>query len=335
VTALPSAAAVIAATTCAIVAGALADRVFGDPRRLPHLVRGLGRLISAVERRLRARPGLTPKRERRRGTILVAVVLAVSGLGALVLVTAAYAASLWLGLAVEAFLCFQCLAVKSLRDESSKVQADLLAGDLTAARADVSMIVGRDVARLDESEIARAAVETVAENTSDGVVAPLLAMLAAGGAGAVFYKAVNTMDSMLGYRDSRHLHFGRTAARLDDAANWLPARLSALLLTVAAALSGEDWRQAWRVWRRDRACHASPNAAQAEAACAGALRLRLGGAAAYGGTPCDKPILGSAGRSPEAGDIARANRLMSMAAWLALLGVVAVRAAIWQAVVHA
>jgi adenosylcobinamide-phosphate synthase len=144
----------------------------------------------------------------------------------------------------------------------------------------------------------------------------------------VCYKAINTMDSMIGYRDARYLHFGRAAARLDDAANWLPARISAIWMVAAAFLTGNDWRNAWRVWRRDHANHASPNSAHTEAACAGALRVQLGGPASYAGVRVDKPTLGEAGRPLQADDIARAGQLMSVTGWIALLGVVAVRIAL-------
>jgi adenosylcobinamide-phosphate synthase len=324
---LPTPPELIAATSCAIVLGSLVDRVFGDPPRMPHLVRGIGALIVAAETRLRP-AAATPGQQRFRGIALVVAVLGLSGIGALVVVLAAYAVSVWLGLAVEALLCFQCLAVKSLKIESGRVRDELFAGDLAAARADLSMIVGRDTAQLDEAGVARAAVETVAENSSDGVVAPLLAMLVGGGVGGVCYKAINTMDSMIGYRDARYLHFGRAAARLDDAANWLPARVSAVLMVAAAALTGHDWRNAWRIWRRDHANHASPNSAHPEAACAGALRIQLGGPASYAGVRSDKPTLGDPGRPLQADDIARATRLMSVTGWLALLGVVAVRIAL-------
>jgi adenosylcobinamide-phosphate synthase len=266
--------------------------------------------------------------------LVASVLVVVAGLGAVVL-GAAYAVSAWLGAAVEALACWQCLAVKSLRDESMKVAAGLAAGDLIRARADVAWIVGRDTHDLDEGDVARAAVETVAENTTDGVVAPLLAMLVAGGLGGLVYKAVNTMDSMVGYRDERHIDFGRAAARVDDLANWAPARVAAGLMVAAAPLAGADAKAAWRVWRRDHARHASPNSGQTEAACAGALRLRLGGPATYGGVPSDKPFLGDDDRPIGSDDIAAANRLMSATAWLTLALVLALRLAAWGVVAHA
>lgn len=331
--ALPPVTKFVAATTGAIVAGSIADRIVGDPRRLPHFVRGLGGLIAATEQRLRRKPG-SPATDRRRGVVLVTVTVAVAGLGSLAVLTVTYTVSAWLGLAAETFLCCQCLAVKSLRDESSRVGADLATGDLPQARADLAMIVGRDTAALDETDIARAAVETVAENTADAVVAPLLAMTLAGGCGGVVYKAVNTLDSMVGYRDERYRDFGRAAAKLDDVVNWLPARLTAGLLVAAARLTGDDWRGAWRIWRRDHAKHASPNSAQAESACAGALGIQLGGPASYNGQPHDKPLLGAPARPAGAADIGRANRLMSRAAWLGLGLAVAARTLAWGVIAH-
>ena len=324
---------ILIATTCAIGLGALADRLIGDPRRLPHLVRGIGGLTAALDRRLM--PAEPAARARRRGVVLVVAVLGVVGVAAGGVLAIAYMVSVWLGLVVEAMFCFQCLAVKSLRDESMKVAASLGAGDLGRARLDVSMIVGRDTAALDEAGVARAAVETVAENTADGVVAPLLAMLVAGGLGGVVYKAINTMDSMIGYRNARYIDFGRAAAKLDDVANWVPSRLAAVLMVAACPLTGADARSAWRIWRRDHARLASPNAAQTEAACAGALGVQLGGPATYGGVAHDKPTLGDASRPVQATDIAAANKLMSATSWVALALVLAVRLAIWGVVLHA
>jgi adenosylcobinamide-phosphate synthase len=323
------------ASTAAIALGALADRVVGDPRRLPHVVRGMGRLIAGAERHLLPPVPLAPVRARRRGLLLVLLVLAIVALPALVILGAAYALSPWLGAAVETQICCQCLAVKSLRSESMKVAASLDSANLNQARRDVSMIVGRDTADLDAPAVARAAVETVAENTSDAVVAPLTAMLIAGGWGALVYKAVNTLDSMIGYNNSRYVDYGRAAARLDDWANWLPSRLAAGLMILAAALTGVDPRSAARIWRRDRHHHTSPNSGQSEAACAGALHIELGGPVRYAGQADDKPPIGDSQRPIGSGDIASANRLMSATGWLALGLVVALRLATWGVINHA
>ena len=356
----PSIPDLIAATTCAIVVGSLADRLIGDPRRMPHLVRGIGRLISAAEQRLRPIPVIRTKSgspadhrglaERSRGTLLVTVVLLISAASTLLLLVVAYWISIWLGILVEAILCFQCLAVKSLHHDSTAVQSSLEAGALAQARQQASMIVGRDTDNLDAQALARAGVETVAENTSDAVVAPLMAMMVAGGVGGVVCKAVNTMDSMIGYRDERYIDFGRSAARLDDCVNWVPSRIAACLMIAAAWLTrhprrsgrtvsvdntGNDWRQAVHIWCRDRRKHSSPNSAQTESVCAGALNIQLGGPATYGGKPHDKPALGDPIRPICASDIARANTLMSMTGWLALVLVAAVRVAVWGVIIHA
>jgi len=346
----------IAATTCAIVVGSLADRLIGDPRRIPHLVRGIGRLIAVIEKWLRPTPVILTKSgspadhrrlaERRRGTLLVVVVLSVSALSPLLLLGLAYFISIWLGIIIESFLCFQCLAVKSLRDDSMAVQTSLESGDLARARLQASMIVGRDTENLDEQGLARAGVETVAENTSDAVVAPLLAMMIAGGVGGVVDKAVNTMDSMIGYRNERYIDFGRSAARLDDLVNWVPSRIAACLMIAAAWLTrhersgrtssdntGNDWRQAVHIWHRDKRKHSSPNSAQTESVCAGALGIQLGGPAEYGGQPHPKPTLGDPTRPICASDIARANTLMSLTGWLALILIVTVRVAAWGVIV--
>jgi adenosylcobinamide-phosphate synthase len=335
VIAWPSPATLVAASTAAIVVGALLDRLVGDPPRLPHLVRGLGGAIAAAERRLHPEPTtVSPAGQRRRGVVLVVLVVGGATLVTAAVLAAAYAVAWWLGLVVEAVVCGQCLAVKGLRQAAGLVQADLERGDLPRARADLAQIVGRDTADLDPAAVARAAVETVAENTTDAVVAPLAFMLVAGGVGAVAHKAVNTLDSMVGHRDRRHLHFGRAAAHLDDAANWCPARWAAWLMVAAAGLSGADWRSAWRIWRRDRRRHLSPNSGQTEAACAGALDLQLGGPATYAGRPEAKPLIGDGRRDAGPADIAGANRLMSVTAWLALGLTVACRLALWGLLVH-
>jgi adenosylcobinamide-phosphate synthase len=304
--------------------GFLADQVVGDPPRWPHPVRGLGRLVEVLEPRLRSRFPDTPAGRRWAGRALVGITVGAAAGGAAATLTAARRVSPLLGGLAEVVLTAQALAAKDLREESMAVHAALAAGDLAEARWRVSRIVGRDTAALDEAGVARAAVETVAENTSDGVIAPLTYLALGGPAAAWAYKAVNTCDSMVGYRTGRYADFGRAAARLDDLVNWLPARLSGLLLVGAAGLTGLDARGAWRIWRRDRRRHASPNAGQPEAACAGALGVQLGGDASYFGEVHAKPTLGDDGRPVGAADIERANRLMLAASWLGLAVALAV-----------
>ena len=225
----------------------------------------------------------------------------------------------WLAFAAEALLCYQLLAAKSLRDESDKVYEALKAGDLPGARRAVSMIVGRDTERLDEAGVAKAAVETVAENASDGVIAPLIFLALGGAPLGMLYKAVNTMDSMVGYKNDRYLYFGRAAARLDDALNFLPARIAGVLMCLGGAAAGYDGKNAWRIFRRDRKRHKSPNSAHTEAACAGALQLQLAGPNYYFGQLVDKPTIGDDQRPVEALDILRAGRILYATAFFALL----------------
>lgn len=303
----------------AIGAGFILDILLGDPHGLPHPVRTLGSLITWLEGRIRKSIPEGEKGELWGGGLLVLLVLATVGaVGAILLTAAAHVGPVCLFF-VETVMNYYLLAARSLRDESMKVYSALKRGDVEQARAAVSMIVGRDTAVLDETGIAKAAVETVAENTSDGVIAPMFYLAIGGPLGGWVYKAVNTMDSMVGYRNDRYEYFGRAAARLDDVVNFIPARLSALLLILSAYFTGMDGRQAWRIFLRDRLNHKSPNSAQTEAACAGALRVRLAGDAWYFGKLVKKPFIGDALRQVEFEDIRRANRLMGLSAVLGLL----------------
>ena len=230
-----------------------------------------------------------------------------------------------LGLAVQMFWCGQALAAKGLVQESTKVYVELKKGSLPAARKAVSRIVGRDTEALTAEGVTKAAVETVAENASDGVIAPLLYMLLGGAPLALTYKAINTMDSMLGYKNEKYLYFGRAAAKLDDVANYIPSRLAALLWIMAAAFTRNDAKGAWRIWRRDRRNHASPNSAQTESACAGALGVQLAGPAYYFGEYYPKPTIGDPLRPIEPEDILRADRMMYVASGFALAWGCAIR----------
>ena len=212
-----------------------------------------------------------------------------------------------------------------MRDESMKVHCALHQHDIEGARKAVSMIVGRDTQRLDAAGIAKAAVETVAENASDGVIAPMIFIAIGGVPLGFFYKAVNTMDSMVGYKNEKYLYFGRAAAKLDDVMNYVPSRISGLLMVASAALTGGDAKRAWHIFCRDRYNHASPNSAQTEAACAGALGLQLAGDAWYFGERYHKPTIGDAVREIEDADIIRANCLMYGAAVLCLVICVIIR----------
>jgi adenosylcobinamide-phosphate synthase len=220
---------------------------------------------------------------------------------------------------MSSIMCWQCFAAKCLRDEANKAVKALDADGLEAGRKQVSMLVGRDTEHLSEAQVLKATVETVAENTSDGVIAPMLFMLLFGAVGGFFYKAINTMDSMIVYKNERYLYFGRAAAKLDDAANFVPARLSALAMIAVARPLGLDGKNAFRIWKRDRRKHASPNSAQTESVAAGALHVELAGPASYFGTLVQKPTLGDNDRPIEKADVERTSKLMYGASVLLLL----------------
>ena len=313
-------------TVWAVLGGFVLDALFGDPAWLPHPVVYMGKAISKLEKFLRPRLPKTPQGELLGGAI-VAFCLPVGTflLTGLVCWGAARLHPL-LGLAVQMFWCGQALAARGLVQESTNVYIELKKPDLPGARKAVSRIVGRDTAELTAEGVTKAAVETVAENASDGVIAPLLYMLIGGAPLALTYKAINTMDSMLGYKNEKYLYFGRIPAKLDDAANYLPSRLAALLWMAAAAFTHNDAKGAWKIWRRDRRNHASPNSAQTESACAGALGVQLAGPAYYFGEYYAKPTIGDALRPIEPEDILRANRMMYVASSFALAWGCALRA---------
>lgn len=303
----------------ALVIGFCIDLLIGDPHSIPHPVVGIGKLISALEKRLRR---LFPKTDRGEiaagGVLWVLVVVICTAIPAGILYLC-HRLSPWLRLTVESIMCWQILATKSLKDESMNVYKALESGDLERSRHAVSMIVGRDTARLDDAGVTRAAVETVAENTSDGVVAPMLFLALGGAPLGFFYKAVNTMDSMLGYVEMPYKNIGLVPAKMDDLANYLPSRLSALLMLAAGFLLGVDAKNGWRIFRRDRFNHASPNSAQTESVCAGLLGVRLAGDAWYHGVLHRKKYIGDDTREIAHRDILLACRLLYLTAFLTLL----------------
>ncbi len=312
----------------ALIIGSILDFILGDPRGLWHPVQGIGWVISRLERILRRIFPSGKTGERWAGGLLVILTLLISvGLPALLLLLLSFIHPL-LSFLLSCIFCWQMLAAKSLRVESMKVQEALEQEGLEAGRRAVSMIVGRDTRDLTEEGVIKAAVETVAENTSDGVTAPLFYMILAGPLGGIAYKAVNTMDSMVGYKNETYQYFGTCAARLDDAANFIPARLSALFMIAAAFLDGYDGKNAWRIFKRDRKKHKSPNAAHTEAVMAGALNVRLAGDAWYFGKLFKKPFIGDDIRPVERQDIARACRLEYATALLQLLVLGALKAAV-------
>lgn len=319
-------------TVAAVVAGFLLDALLGDPRRIPHPIVAMGNAIAWLEPRLRAAFPDTPSGARRAGVVLVAVLCAGSFGTTWCLIAVAGLVHPLLGFAVETWLCYQALAACELRRQSMRVVRELTRGGLPAARRAVGMIVGRDTEALDERGVLKAAVETVAENTADGVVGPLVYLIVGGAPLGMLYKAVNTMDSMVGYKNERYLDFGRAAARVDDVLGFIPARLAALCMIAAAPVAGLSAKGAWRIWRRDRFNHASPNSAQTESAMAGALGVELAGSAVYFGKLVEKPTMGDATRSIEREDVRRANRLMVLASALSLVVLGGARIALVAAV---
>lgn len=309
-----------------VVIGFIMDVLFGDPRWLYHPIRLIGKLIEVLEKGIRFLLPKTPKGELAGGGILTLLVMGISTLipfGILWVLNRYVPVA---GFVLGCFWCWQLLAMKSLKSESMKVYAELIKGDLPSARTAVSMIVGRDTESLTKEGVTKAAVETIAENASDGVIAPLFYLAIGGPVLGFWYKSINTMDSMIGYKNDRYLCFGRIAAKLDDVVNWLPARLTALLMIAAAACQGRDVKGAVRVFKRDRFCHASPNSAQTEAVMAGALQIQLAGDAWYFGKKYEKPTIGDPIRNIEDEDIVRANNLLYGTGFLAagLVGVAAI-----------
>ena len=302
-----------------ILIGSGLDCLIGDPQWMPHPVRLMGALISALDK-LWNRKEDSPLVLRIKGFVLAVFVVSAALRITWGLLRVLYGWRLAAGVAAESILCCYALAARNLRDSSMEVYKALTenGGDLLKARRAVSMIVGRDTENLDQKGVIRAAVETVAENTADGVIAPLFFLALGGAVGGMAYKAINTMDSMLGYKNERYQYFGTAAARLDDAAGFIPARLSGLLLVAAAGLTGMDAANAWRIFCRDRYAHKSPNSAQSESAVAGALGVQLAGDAVYGGQVVHKPFIGDPLREIEAEDIRRANKLMYAASGLGL-----------------
>lgn len=316
----------------AFIAGFVLDLLIGDPHFIPHPVRLIGSLISFCDKRLNCDAGYNISEKKlnlikyKRGMLLAFTVIFATFAISVIIIVAAYSINLYAGVIAEAVMTWQILATKCLRVESMRVYDALRTDGVDAGRRAVSMIVGRDTSVLDAAGVTRAAVETIAENTSDGVIAPMLYTAIGGPVLGFVYKAVNTMDSMLGYKNDKYMYFGRFAARLDDVVNFIPARISAYLMIGAAFIGGRqfDGRNAYRIFKRDRFNHASPNSAQTESVCAGALRVRLAGDAVYFGKLVKKKYIGDRLREIEYEDIKRANRLMYITAFLCELLSVAV-----------
>lgn len=308
----------------AFIAGFVLDLLIGDPHFIPHPVRLIGSLISFLDKRLNCDDGYNISEKKlnlikyKRGMLLAFTVIFATFAISVIIIVAAYSINLYAGVIAEAVMTWQILATKCLRVESMRVYDALRTDGVDAGRRAVSMIVGRDTSVLDAAGVTRAAVETIAENTSDGVIAPMLYTAIGGPVLGFVYKAVNTMDSMLGYKNDKYMYFGRFAARLDDVVNFIPARISAYLMIAAAFIGGRqfDGKNAYRIFKRDRFNHASPNSAQTESVCAGALRVQLAGDAVYFGKLVKKKYIGDGLREIEYEDIKRANRLMYITAFL-------------------
>lgn len=316
----------------AFIAGFVLDLLIGDPHFIPHPVRLIGSLISFLDKRLNCDAGYNISEKKlnlikyKRGMLLAFTVIFATFAMSVIIIVAAYSINLYAGVIAEAVMTWQILATKCLRVESMRVYDALRTDGVDAGRRAVSMIVGRDTSVLDAAGVTRAAVETIAENTSDGVIAPMLYTAIGGPVLGFVYKAVNTMDSMLGYKNDKYMYFGRFAARLDDVVNFIPARISAYLMIAAAFIGGRhfDGKNAYHIFKRDRFNHASPNSAQTESVCAGAFRVQLAGDAVYFGKLVKKKYIGDGLREIEYEDIKRANRLMYITAFLCELLSVAV-----------
>lgn len=314
----------------ALTLGFVLDCIIGDPQWLYHPIRLIGKLIAAEEKKIRKKLKNTASAERSGGVLLVINVCIVVFLISSFISVASYVINKYVYIVVEGIMCYFLIAARSLKTESMKVYKAAAKNDIEAARQAVSMIVGRDTASLDEKGIIKAAVETVAENTSDGVLAPMLFMALGGAPLGFLYKAINTMDSMIGYKNEKYINFGKAAARLDDIVNFIPSRISAILMIAASWFMRMDHRNAVKVWKRDRFNHASPNSAQTEAVCAGALRVQLAGDAYYFGKLYKKKFIGDDMRQIEKEDIKRANRLMYCASVLMLVIIAAIKLVLWR-----
>ena len=293
----------------ALVLGFILDLIIGDPHGLYHPIRLVGNLIGFLEKHMNRRND-SPNRQMVKGWLMMLIVITVSSGIPLLLLILAYRIHPVCRVILETVMCWQLLATKSLKDESMKVYKKLKRHDLQGSRKAVSMIVGRDTDVLDESGVTKATVETIAENTSDGVIAPMLYMVIGGAFLGWMYKSINTMDSMVAYKNERYLYFGRIPAYLDDVVNYIPARLSGLLMIAATFLVKLDGAHAFAIFKRDRYNHASPNSAQTEAVMAGALNVQLAGDAWYFGELHKKKTIGDDIRPIEAADIVRANKLL-------------------------
>lgn len=299
----------------AFISGFVLDLLIGDPYYLPHPVRAIGSLIGRLDKKLNTG---NEKKALRNGRFLVLIVMTVTAIVSALILISGYIINVYLGLTIEIIMTYQILSIKCLRVESMKVYDKLKEDNINEAKKAVSMIVGRDVEPLDKDGVARAAIETVAENTSDGCIAPMIYTAIGGPIMGLMYKAVNTMDSMVGYKNEKYLYFGRCAAKLDDVVNYIPSIISAYLMIAACIISGKDFdgNNAYKIYKRDKKNHASPNSARTESVCAGALGIRLAGDAYYFGKLVKKEYIGDALRNVSYEDIKKANSLLYVTSFL-------------------
>lgn len=303
----------------------IADLIFGDPASIPHPVVIIGKLISFLDKNLRK---VFPDTDRGRffAGLAMAKTVMIASLAVSLIISAILLkiSPILFGL-IQLWWCWQCLAVKSLSSEAKNIYEKLSGGSIEESRLAVARVVGRDTSELTHEEITKATIETIAENFTDGVVAPMMYMSIFGAPLALMYKAVNTMDSMVGYKNEKYLFFGRAAAKIDDFFNYIPARFAAIMWIIASGISGYSMKDSYRVWKRDRRKHSSPNSAQTEAACAGALGIQLAGPAYYFGTHYDKQYIGDKKRAVEPEDIRRTDRIMHVGALISLVVFMTVR----------
>lgn len=302
-----------------LLLGYILDLILGDPYSMPHPIRSIGTLISKTETLLRKVFPNSPKGELLAGTFMPIIVVGTSTIVPFIVLRVSYRVHIVVGTLVESIMCYQMLATRCLKDESMKVYYSLKANDLELSRKNVSMIVGRDTESLDFTGITKATVETIAENTSDGIVAPMIYMSLFGAIGGFFYKSVNTLDSMVGYKNDKYLYFGRVSARLDDILNYIPSRVSAMLVIVTTLLLRLDFKSAFNVWKRDRRNHSSPNSAQTESAFAGALNVQLAGNMYYFGRLYHKKTIGDNIRKVQIDDIKTANKILYVTSLISLI----------------
>lgn len=291
------------------------DAILGDPMCIKHPICYIGSLISKTEKLLRK----TIKNQILSGFFLVIIVCFICYSVPFFILFLLAKINFYLAVLVEIFFCFQIFAAKSLKKAAKEVYEPLLDGDIPKARTYVDYIVGRDTNELSEKGIIKATVETVAENTTDGVIAPLIFMLIGGAPLAFMYKGINTMDSMVGYKNETYILFGRCAAKLDDIANFIPARISAILMILASFICGFNGKNAFKIFRRDRYNHKSPNSAQTESVCAGALEIQLAGNASYFGELMKKPTIGDNIREISKDDIKKSVKLMYVSSVLSVI----------------